>query len=190
MLEMAGVQLAESVVAVKEARFMLYIFGGLPGTGKSTLSAALARELRATYLRVDAVEQAMRVAGTWVDGPAGYIVSYEIASQNLKLGLDVIADTVNPIHVTRQAWRNVAESLEVPFIEIEVVCSDADEHRHRIETRVADIPGFVLPTWEKVKNRQYEVWDRDHIVIDTAHQTVAESLKMLRGKLDLERRKV
>ncbi len=168
---------------------MLYIFSGLPGTGKSTLSAALAREFRATYLRVDVVEQAMRVAGTWADGPAGYIVCYEIASQNLRLGLDVIADTVNPINLTRQAWRNVAESLEIPFLEIEVICSDEREHRHRIATRVTDIPGFALPTWEKVKNRQYEVWDRDHIVIDTAHQTVAESLMMLRDKLDRERRK-
>ncbi|NIK79967.1 putative kinase [Paenibacillus castaneae] len=35
---------------------MLYIFSGLPGTGKSTLSSALARELQATYLRVDVVE--------------------------------------------------------------------------------------------------------------------------------------
>jgi len=62
---------------------------------------------------------------------------------------DVIADTVNPIQVTRQAWRKVAESLETPFVEIEVVCSDDREHRHRIETRVADIPGFVLPSWER-----------------------------------------
>lgn len=169
---------------------MLFIFSGLPGTGKSTLSAALAGEIRATYLRVDVVEQAMRVAGTWVDGPAGYIVSYEIASHNLRLGLDVIADTVNPIHETRQAWRDVAESLGIPFVEIEVVCSDEREHRRRIETRVADIPGFTLPTWEKVKNRQYEVWDRDHIVIDTAHQTVAESLMTLREQLDRGRRKV
>lgn len=93
----------------------------------------------------------MRVAGTWVDGPAGYIVCYDIASQNLRLGLYVIADTVNPIHETRQAWREVAESLENPFLEIEVVCSDESKHRHRIATRVADIPGFALPTWEEVK---------------------------------------
>lgn len=168
---------------------MLYIFSGLPGTGKSTLSAALARELRATYIRVDVVEQAMRVAGAGVDGPAGYIVCYEIASQNLRLGLDVIADTVNPIHETRQAWRGVAESLEIPFMEIEVVCSDEREHRHRIATRVADIPGLALPTWEEVKTRQYDFWDRDHIVIDTAHQTVAESLMTLREQLDRECRK-
>lgn len=163
---------------------MLYIFSGLPGTGKSTLSAALAGELRATYLRVDVVEQAMRAAGVWVDGPAGYIVCYEIASQNLKLGLDVIADTVNPIHETRRAWRGVAEDLGIPYVEIEVVCSDEREHSHRVATRATDIPGFVLPTWDEVKNRQYDDWERDHIVIDTAHQTVAESLLALREQLD------
>ncbi|EPD81794.1 MULTISPECIES: AAA family ATPase [unclassified Paenibacillus] len=135
---------------------MFYIFCGLPGTGKSTLSSALARELQTTYLRVDVVEQAMRVAGTWDDGPAGYIVCYAIASQNLRLGLDVIADTVNPIH----------------------------------ETRAADIPGFVPSTGEKVRNRHYDVWDREHIVIDTAHQTAAESLMTLRELLDRERSKM
>ncbi|KRE57913.1 AAA family ATPase [Paenibacillus sp. Soil750] len=165
---------------------MLYIFSGLPGTGKSTLSAALAGKIRATYLRVDVVEQAMRDAGTWINGPAGYIVCYEIASHNLRLGLDVIADTVNPIHETRQSWRDVAQSLGIPFVEIEVVCSDEREHRRRITTRLTDIPGFALPTWDEVKTRQYDVWDRDHIIIDTAHQTVAESLLTLYEKLDQE----
>jgi predicted kinase len=174
---------------VNEVCLLLYIFSGLPGTGKSTLSSALAKEFQATYLRVDVVEQAMRAAGTWVDGPAGYIVCYAIASQNLRLGLDVIADTVNPIELTRQAWRNVADSLGTPFVEIEVVCSDDREHKHRIETRVADIPDFTLPTWEQVRSRQYDVWDRDHIVVDTAHRTVAESLKTLRDRLVQEHRK-
>ncbi|MNR31005.1 hypothetical protein D3C85_1484920 [compost metagenome] len=115
------------------------------------------------------------------------MVCYAIASQNLRLGLDVIADTVNPIQITRQAWRNVAESFEAPFVEIEVICSDDHEHRHRVETRVTDIPGLVIPTWEKVRNRQYDVWDRDHIIIDTAHQTVDESLMTLYERLDRER---
>lgn len=58
--------------------------------------------------------------------------------------LDPVANS--RIQVSRQDWRKVAESLEVPFVEIEVICSDSREHRYRIETREADIPGFVLPT--------------------------------------------
>ena len=165
---------------------MLYIFSGLPGTGKTTLSSILARKLKATYLRVDVVEQAMRDAGKSIDGPEGYLVCYAIALQNLQLGLDVVADTVNPILITRQAWRSVAESLGIPYVEIEVICSDASIHRHRIETRSADIPGFTLPTWEQVKHRQYDVWDRDHIVIDTAYQTIDDSMNTLLGELDIK----
>lgn len=163
---------------------MLYIFGGLPGTGKTTLSSALARKLSAAYLRVDVVEQAMRTTGAAVSGPEGYIVCYAIASQNLQLGLNVVADTVNPIQITRHAWRNVAISLGIPFVEIEVVCSDDHEHKNRIETRTADIPDFILPTWEQVRNREYEVWDCDHIVIDTAHHAVEESLNILFEQLE------
>lgn len=163
---------------------MLYIFSGLPGTGKSTLSAALALQLRATYLRVDVVEQAMRDAGIVLEGPEGYRVCYGLASQNLRIGLDVIADTVNPIEITRQAWREVADSINVPYIEIEVICSDKAEHKRRVTTRETDIPGLELPAWEAVVNRDYEIWDREHIVIDTAHHTAAESLKKLLKQLD------
>ncbi|QAY65825.1 AAA family ATPase [Paenibacillus protaetiae] len=162
---------------------MLYIFSGLPGTGKSTLSAALAAQIKAVYLRVDAVEQAMRDIGMKADGPEGYYVCYALAAQNLRLGLDVIADTVNPIRITREAWRGVAASAGAPFAEIEVVCTDVCEHKQRVETRTADIPGLVLPTWEEVINRHYEEWDRDRIKMDTAHKTAAETLTELCGQL-------
>jgi predicted kinase len=38
---------------------MLIIFGGLPATGKTTLSRALARELGAVHVRIDTIEQAI-----------------------------------------------------------------------------------------------------------------------------------
>lgn len=158
---------------------MLYIFSGLPGAGKSTLSAALSRELRAVHLRVDVVEQAMRDAGITLEGPEGYMVCYGLASHNLRLGLDVIADTVNPIAITRQAWREAAESVHVPYVEIEVICSDKEEHKRRVTARVSDIPGLQQPTWEEVESRHYEPWDHDHIIIDTAHRSIDESMQLL-----------
>jgi predicted kinase len=42
---------------------MLIVFGGLPGVGKTALARAVAQELAAAYLRVDAIEAAMRRAG-------------------------------------------------------------------------------------------------------------------------------
>ena len=39
---------------------MLVVFGGLPGTGKTTLARQVADRLGATYLRIDTIEQALR----------------------------------------------------------------------------------------------------------------------------------
>jgi predicted kinase len=112
-------------------------------------------------------------------GPEGYIVAYRIAGDNLRLGLSVVADSVNPLDVTRQAWREVAAQAGAPFCEIEVVCSDAVEHRRRVETRQPRIAGFDLPTWEEVVEREYHRWAGEHIVIDTAGQTPGESKRTL-----------
>jgi predicted kinase len=162
---------------------MLYIFSGLPGTGKSALSRHLARERRAVHLRIDTIEQALREVGGLVSGPEGYVVAYRIAEDNLRLGLAVVADSVNPLRVTRAAWREVASRAGVPFVEIEVVCSNAAEHRHRVETRPADIAGLRQLTWGEVMSREYEPWDGKRLVIDTAGQTLEQSVAALQRAL-------
>ena len=70
--------------------------------------------------------------------------------------------------MTRDAWVAIASRAAVPVVEVEVVCSDAAEHRRRVETRVTDVPGLALPTWEFVLRRDYAAWDRPHVVVDTA----------------------
>lgn len=163
---------------------MLYIFGGLPGTGKSTLAAALARRCHAFYIRIDTIEQAMRNAGIEVDGPAGYMVGYGLALDNLRHGMNVVADSVNPLSITRKSWRDVAAQAGVSFVEIEIICSDQQEHRARIERRKSDIPGLRLPEWKDVVSRQYDVWETEHIVVDTAGQSPEESITSLFNMLD------
>src|SRR5215468_7214546 len=118
-------------------RAMLIIFGGLPGVGKTVIARQLARELGAVYLRVDSIEQALRDSGivTGSMDDAGHFVGYALAEENLRLGRMVVADSVNPLRVTRNAWLEVARKAGVDAVEIEVRCSDAGEHRRRVERR-------------------------------------------------------
>jgi predicted kinase len=164
---------------------MLIILGGLPGVGKTTLARELARQLPAVHVRIDSIEQAIRESGV-VPGSlddAGYRAGYAIAQDNLSLGQTVIADCVNPLPVTRNAWLDVAGRARVGAAEIEIICSDPQEHRRRVETRTTDVPGLRLPTWKEVIERDYRLWDRERLVIDTARRTPEQSLKTLRAAL-------
>ena len=147
----------------------------------------VARQLGAVYLRVDSIEQVIRESGvvgqSLSRNDAGYRAGYAVAEDNLRLGQTVIADSVNPIQLTRDAWIGVANRAQVSAIEIEVTCSDFEQHQRRVETRVSDIGGLRLPSWREVVSREYEPWDRPHILIDTTTHSVAENVKRIRGAL-------
>ena len=82
--------------------------------------------------------------------------------------LDVVVDAVNPVAAARHGWADVADELGVDCLFIEVVCSDAELHRRRIEARRADLPGHEMPTWHDVTRLDYEPWPDADMVVDTA----------------------
>lgn len=99
-----------------------------------------------------------------------------MAVNQLRNGLDVIAESVNPLRMTRDAWRDAARRANAGLVEVDVVCSDQSEHRQRAEQRVLDIVGLTNPTWEQITKREYEAWERDHVVVDTARLSVKASV--------------
>jgi predicted kinase len=156
----------------------LIILSGLPGVGKSTIAKELGRVLHGVHLRIDSIEQALLRAGVTVEGE-GYAVAYAVAEDNLRLGRIVIADCVNPWPLTRDEWNAVAGRAGVPALDVEIVCSDADEHKRRVESRAADIPGHRLPSWADVIERDYRPWDRERVVIDTTRVSAREGVEMI-----------
>ena len=162
---------------------MLFIVAGLPATGKTTISRTLAREIGAVHLRIDTIEQAVVRSGAAHHpvGPVGYYVGYALAEDFLRQGLTIVAESVNPLAVTRQAWREVAKSVGVDYLDVEVVCSDPAEHERRATTRVLDIPDLTPPSWADITAREYEPWDEDRLVLDTARLDVAACVARIRA---------
>jgi predicted kinase len=161
---------------------MLIVLAGLPATGKTTIARELARQIGAVHVRIDSIEQVIRessVVNQSLDD-AGYRVGYAVAADNLRVGRIVIADCVNPLPVTRDAWIAVAEQAAAGIVEIEISCSDRDEHKRRVERRASDITGLRLPTWREVVDRKYAPWDRERIVLDTAGCSVEHCVKTVR----------
>lgn len=151
---------------------MLIVFSGLPGSGKSTLSSALAQRLRIPLLGVDDADAALDHASL-----TGYLVIQSIAARQLRLGLDVIVDAVNPVQPARDAWRTLAGRFGAQLVHVEVVCSDPELHRQRVLARGT--------SWERVLERQaeYEPWREERIVVDTATASVPDLAERLERDL-------
>jgi predicted kinase len=161
----------------------LYILSGLPGSGKSTLGKKLASKMGAAYLRIDTIEQALRESCAINVGSEGYILGYRIAKDVLENGASVVADSCNPIQITRAAWESVAIECRAEFKNIEITCSNVVEHKRRVETRSCEVEGLKMPTWADVEKRQYEPWTTERIVVDTSKQAEEESLRLLLEKI-------
>ena len=159
---------------------MLYIFSGLPGSGKSTLARLLAGHTSACWLRIDTVEQGLRdICGLAGIEGEGYRLSYRIALDNLRAGVSVVADSCNPIQLSREEWQQVAVDAGCRYVDIELICSSSAEHRLRVEQRQSTVPGLRLPDWSSVQQREYHDWQTARIQLDTAGHTPEQSFQQL-----------
>lgn len=168
---------------MRSARPVLTVTGGLPGTGKSTVAVALAKQTATPYLRVDRIEQAIVDWSPLAHpvGPVGYAVAHAVALEQLGLGQDVIVECVNASAVTRDGWVGTAGSGGAALVEVEMICADVDEHRRRVAGRATDVTGLVKPDWAAVAERKYEPWARGHLVIDSASvspQVASQQIEM------------
>ncbi|MGW4947593.1 AAA family ATPase [Actinoplanes sp. NPDC004185] len=136
-------------------------FGGLPGTGKSTLAAHLADRSGAVWLRIDEIEGAMRRNGLTADqtGVAAYSVAHDVAASHLRRGLTVIADAVNPVDAARRGWRDLARSVRARHVVIETTCPDL-ARLDRIAEREADVLVPLTPD-------AYERRTDERLIVDT-----------------------
>jgi predicted kinase len=136
---------------------------GLPGTGKSTIAEVIGNRLGYAVLSVDPIESAILSAGIDSDQPTGlaaYLVAEAIADAALGNGQSIIVDAVNAVDPAREQWVELAEKHGEKLKFIEVVCSDTDVHRERLEARDRNLAHLPDPTWHQVEQSldEYDEW--------------------------------
>lgn len=156
---------------------VLIAMAGLPGAGKSTIAEILGARLGAPIVSVDPIESAILSAGIEADQPTGlaaYLVAETMAEQVLVSGRTVIVDAVNAVQPARLQWRDLALRAEVELRVIEVVCSDQELHKSRLERRFRNLPHFAEISWHAVEQRveEYDEWEGEvallpRVTVDT-----------------------
>ena len=171
---------------VSGRRPLLVVIGGLPAVGKTAVCRALLGERPITppmtWLRVDSIEQALRRSGEMapdMPGGAGYYAAAAVAGDVLSTGGDVLVECVNPLPITRRLWERTAVDAGSRLLQVELVCSDRDEHRRRVEQRVSDIEGLVLPDWRDVLQRDYAPWPEADLRLDTGRLEVTGAAELI-----------
>src|SRR5258708_27399634 len=121
---------------------MLIILGGLPGSGKTTIARELARQLGAVHVRIDSIEEAILDSGV-LSSPindAGYRAAYAVAADNLRIGRPGVADSVNPVPLSRDAWVEVGNRAQASAISIEVPRHAPTDTNQQLEKRNSEVP--------------------------------------------------
>lgn len=136
-------------------------FTGLPGTGKSTLAEALARETGLPAFAGDWLLGALTPHGVLrgLDRPTFLAMYYDLLGtlirRQLMLGQSAIVDCLVTDDIAER-WNELAADHGGRLRVVECFCSDETEHRRRLEGRRRGIPGWHEVGWDHVVRMRSE----------------------------------
>lgn len=148
---------------------MLIIITGLPGTGKTTVAEALAKEIGATVLSTDKIRKMIFEKPVYneEDKRVVYGELFSQARKNLALDKNVILDGTFYTKILRNRAKEIGKSLKK---KVYFVYCDTPEDllKERINKRMDKYSDANYEVYLKMK-KIFEQFEEDFIFIDTSN---------------------
>ena len=172
---------------------MLIILAGLPGAGKSTVAAALGRELGAMVLSTDRIRAEHGGSPSFSPAAKGgvYERMFARAERGLRARRSVVLDATFYLRRLRQAGAAVGRRARVPIFLIEVVLPEAAV-RERMARRLRSARGprpagfevyrFMRQVFEPVRGRHFTLDTTDRAAWMKDLAAMANAMRVVEGR--------
>ena len=169
---------------------MLIILTGLPGTGKSTVAAALARELGAVVLSTDKIRAERHTRPSFSRSEKGSVYGrlFGRAKRALETGRSVILDGTFYTESLRRAAAAAGRGAGASVFTVEVV-SPVPIVKRRMERRLRtakgirpagfEVHGFIRRSFEPVRGRHFTVDTADPRAWKNAIGALANAMRVV-----------
>ena len=160
----------------------VFIVTGLPGTGKSTLAQAIAREFDADYLNTDRIRTEIGLRGQYgrAAKEAIYVLMLQEADSFLAKNKSVVLDGTFYLEKHREAFEKMARKWHIDPNWIELKADEAVIRGRMSKKREFSEANFGV--YEEIK----EIWEPikgEHIVLWSDRMTTREMLNQISSAL-------
>lgn len=165
-------------------RQTLVIFSGLPGTGKTTLSQRVARELQVPYLAIDDVVGEIPAVPTIAFWDSKIEILLGLAERQLELGLSVVVDSVF-MNTDRHHAQSLARTYQSNFRPIHTFVSEEQVWRERV-TRRYEESAHNTADWAQIERQRthFLKWETDTALFLDGMEPVEENFKKILSFID------
>ncbi len=155
---------------------MLILIVGLPGTGKTTFAAELAKEIEAVHLNSDMIRASLGKQGKYdaASKEAVYKELHNRATETLQVGNRLIVDATLYKETLRKPYDDLARRMDKPIKWIELKADEATIRQRVSRKRQYSEADFEV--YQKIK-ALYEPMTQNHLVLRTDVLSLSEMVE-------------